>query len=79
MGLYLNMIIEMLFPSPFTCVQPKVAHFLSQILLPILSVSLLHTKWRHVPVTKPEHGIQKTQTYTTTSLIIPTALFTAIL
>ena len=33
---------EMLFPSLYLC-SPK-------IVLPILSVSLLHTKWRHVPV-----------------------------
>ena len=34
-------------------------------LLSILSVSRLHSKWRHVPVSKLEHRIQKTQTYTT--------------
>ena len=57
---------KMLFPSPFTCVHPKVAQqSLSPILLSILSVSLLHSKWNHVPASLPEHQIQKTQTYTT--------------
>ena len=35
---------EMHFPTPFTCVYTTVRHSLSPILLPILSISLLHTK-----------------------------------
>ena len=35
---------EMLFPSPFTCFQAKVAHPLSPFPLPILSVFLLHPR-----------------------------------
>ena len=50
----------MLFPSPFTCVLTKVAHTLSLISLPVLTVFLLHTKWRSLNVgfKKPRPKLQ---------------------
>ena len=54
--------------SPFTCDLAKVAHPLSPFLLSILSISLLHTKWRHVPASLPYRQFQKTLTYTTSIL-----------
>ena len=51
-------------PFPLPVFTPR-KHSLSQIVLPILSVSLLHKKWHHVPASQPDCRIQKTQTYTT--------------
>ena len=38
------------FPLPFSVIHTKVKPPLSAMLLTIFSVFLLHTKWRHVPV-----------------------------
>ena len=59
-----------LFPSPFPYVDTNVTRPLSPLSLSILSVFLLHTKWRHVPVSKLECRTQKTQTHTTNTFLV---------